>query len=148
MPFPAANESQGVARWIYEKLIAASGVTALIGQRAYESLAPQDTALPCVVFSLSHGVAVQATGGCGRLLVEEDWLVKGIAESGGYVSADAISVQVDGALNAQSGSVVIGSVTYTIQGVFKDDPVRYMEVHAGKRIFHSGGVYRILVRAD
>ncbi len=143
MAFAAAAESQGAARWLYATLTAHAGLSALVGARVYENLAPQGAALPYVVYNLVASRPVAASGGAGRILDEQEWMVRGLAESGSPADADALALQVDGALSGATGTATVGAVTYTIMTAQGGEAVRYTELHQGRRIQHSGRRYRV-----
>lgn len=147
MPFAAAVEMQGAAKWLFATLSASADLAALVGGRIYDSLAPQDASLPYVVYNFVAGDAVAASGGAGRILDDSYWVVQGISESGSYTEADSIAKACDGAISGASGTATIGSSTYTVQGVLGGEPVRYVESSQGRRICHSGRRYRVLIHA-
>jgi hypothetical protein len=147
MPFPAAVESQGAAQWLYATLTAHAGLAALVGARVYEGVGPQGSALPYVVYHLVGSSSVPASGGAGRILDDQEWLVQALAEGGSPADADAVALQVDGALSGSTGTATVGAVTYTVMTAQGQESVRYAELHQGRRILHSGRRYRVLIHA-
>ncbi len=140
------NEQQAAAQYLYTRLTGNAGVTALAGARVYESLAPQGTTLPCVVYHLQAGRDRNAVGAGSRLFSRPLFLVKAVCEGSGYAPADAVAAAIDTALVGASGTVTIGGQLYEVAVAGREEPVRYTESATGKRYNHSGGLYRLFVQ--
>lgn len=124
-------------RWLYQVLSGDATLSGLVGGRIYNTLAPQDAAMPFVVFN------VQASGdtytlGPTALGVDTVYQVKCIAPSRGV--AEPVLLRLDELLSAQSGT---STATVRILAVMRTGWVSYTEYGDGVRYEHVGGLWRV-----
>ena len=130
--------------WLYATLKANTTLTALIGgssaPRIYSAVIPQGAALPAVVFQQMSGEDL-LTLNAYRVWSDLVYLVKGIAQAGGFVALDVIAAQIDTALHRTSGTGVASC--------YRERPFSYVETDeagSGQQFRHLGGIYRIKAR--
>lgn len=140
------NETRAAQAWINARLGAAAAVTALVSTRIYDSLAPQGAALPYIIASYQSGQVTTTVGGQSRIVAQPVFLIKGVAEGGSFVTADQIAAALDDALLGAAGTTVtLDGVAYRVDSAVQVVPIRYVELLDGRRINHSGGLYRLFV---
>ena len=125
---------------LYNKLAAASGLTALLSATTaiYPDIAPQGTAMPYVVYSY-------AGGGLENInpseLHNEVYIVKGVDDERSVASN--IQAQIKSALHLQTLTVS----GYTNLWMACEGQVNFHEVdREGKSLFHQG--YYVRIRLD
>lgn len=129
--------------WLYTTLKANATLTALIGgsttPRIYSAVVPQGAALPAVVFQQMSGEDL-LTLNAYRVWSDLVYLVKGIAQAGGFVALDGIAAQIDVSLHRVSGTGVAAC--------YRERPFTYVEPETadGQQYRHLGGIYRIKAR--
>lgn len=137
------NEERAVATFLVAALDASDAVAALAGERIYEGQAPEGVEYPLIVFRLQGGSDTNALGSDVRTLVRLQYLVKAICAGDDYSPADAVMAAVDAALCGARGPVTVADVTYQVQTICREHPVRYLEYVDGVRYNHVGGLYRV-----
>lgn len=110
----------------------------LVGTKVYGQVAPQNTALPYVVFQLQGGGDLNDTPTDRLELV---YLVKGLSGAGKTAG------QVDDAIRARLHTQTLTVSGWTFLGCKREQAIRYTEVVNGKIVFHSGATYRIVIAA-
>lgn len=142
------NEQDAVSVWFRTVLGAAAGVTAITGTRLYESLAPDGTAYPFVVWQYMSGVPSVGAGADRRILVRSRWLLSCYAEggdNGDFGPASLLASVVDAALQGAASAVTVDGQQYWVAAAQMEQPFRALEATAGsKRIYRVGGYYRII----
>lgn len=137
-----ASETDIAARYIYGKLSSSSAITAIVGSRIYEGVAPQGTVAPWIVYASLAPMDTYAVG-ANRVMTRDQWLVRAVAQTssfGGDIGtlADAI----EAALHSTDGTQ--GAVTggYTVE-CYRLMPHRTIQVDSGVQWRYKGGIYRI-----
>jgi hypothetical protein len=137
-----ASETDIAARYIYSKLTASSAITAIVGSRIFEGVAPQGTTAPWIVYSSLAPTDTYAIGAI-RIMTRDQWLVRAVAQTasfGGDIGtlADAIEAALHGT-DGTSGAVTGG---YTVE-CYRLMPHRLLQVDNGVQWRYKGGIYRI-----
>ena len=134
-------ETLRVDQWLYQLLSGDSTLSGLVGGRIYGYLAPQDAALPHVVYSHQAGHDVRGVGPV-RIMVSLVYQVKAVGQGGSFAGLKAIADRLDQLLQGASGSVVDGRVLMCV----REQPVEYVEVDSGVQYRHLGGLWRIIAQ--
>ena len=129
--------------YLYTKLIAAAGLTALVSTRIYADEAPQGTALPYVVFQPFTPADHMLGGGDYIQMTTADYLVKAVTEARGKASVNAIMTQITTALHDQQGTVGALTVDSVEVGILP-----LPSVESGKQYKTLAGRYRIFIRPE
>lgn len=147
-----ANELLGIDKWIVTTLATDAALFAIVGNRIFESLAPQidvDTengtapVYPIVLFQM-QSVSDSLGSGASRVMTSALFFVKVVGERGGYADLQAACDRIDALLHqAAITAVTVGAETFTILGSCRERPVQYAEVINGVRFNYLGGLYRI-----
>jgi hypothetical protein len=132
-------ETLRVDQWLYGVLSGDSTLSALVAGRIYSALAPQDAALPFVVFNQQAGVDVRGVGPY-RIMTSLVYQIKAIGRGGSFQPIAAIADRLDQLLQGASGSVVDGRILMCV----REQPLAYVEVEDGVHYRHLGGLWRIL----
>ncbi|MBI4496313.1 MAG: DUF3168 domain-containing protein [Chloroflexi bacterium] len=136
-------ESLRIDAWLYSVLSGdATLVSALGGTKVYSDLAPQDAALPYVVFGQQAPHDVMGVG-TARIMVTNVYQVKVVGQGGSYQPLQAAADQVDALLHAASGTASGGTVLACV----RDAVIRYTETDDGVQYRHVGGLYRITAQS-
>ena len=141
-----------VDTWLTSTLTGHTGLTALVGSRVYDALAPQGAVYPHVVFQLQAAGADTVVVGGIRLAANVLYAVRAVtavlttAQSPGYASARAIAAQIDAALHAKRATVTGGAVL----SCHRERPLKLPpETSTGGAMYYAeGGLYRIRVRVS
>lgn len=133
-------ESNGIAKWIYATLAADSAISALIGTRIYEGPAPQTTAYPFIRYDQQSTLDVRGATEATRIMVNELWLIRAVAETESYQGnlatlADRIDALFQNTNGSATGAVVFNSA--------REFAMRMPEDEQGISYRHLGGIYRI-----
>lgn len=137
------NELGKTSAFLVSKLTNDATVASLVGTRIHRNRRPPDGPLPCIVFSLIGSPDVQAIGARQRLFTRPLYLIKAITEGTDDTVGDAIATAIDNALVGQSDFV--GSDGLVKLGVYRTEPIEYVEEVDGVQYNHIGGQYRIFV---
>lgn len=124
------------------RLKAYTPLTALLAttDSVYHRRAPQTARAPMVVLDKRSGVPSYTLGGDSTPVVNETWVIRGVAFGRTADRAEDIAIKIEAALTDAPLSLSAGHLI----AIFKDSDVDYPE-QVGKEIFqHSGGVYRVL----
>ena len=138
------HELGKVSAFLVSKLTNDPTVAGLVGMRVHRNVRPPDGPLPCIVFQLIASPDVQAIGADQRLFTRPTYLVKAITEGTDDTVGDAIADAIDNALVGQSDFV--GSGGLVTLGVYRTDPIEYVEQVEGVQYNHIGGNYRLFVQ--
>ena len=123
---------------LYSTLTAGTALTSMLaGARSiYNGIIPDGVGLPAVVFSQQSHITENTDPHTRENAL---YLVKGISETS-MGNAGTIDARIRTLLHAQTLSVS----GYTNFWTRRESSIRYVEMDAGgKRIYHSGGIYRI-----
>lgn len=133
-------ESSGIAQWIYETLAADSVITDLVGTRLFDEVAPQGTAYPLVRFEQMSSVDVMGATESTRIMVNELWLIRAIAETSSYRGGLlTLANRIDDLFQNNAGEVVGTNIFSSA----RDSAFRQYNVDQGVSFRHLGGIYRI-----
>ena len=135
------NELQAAAKHLRETLLAASGVTALVGARVYELEAPKNATYPFVVYSLAAAGDLTQAGGDGRVIVRPRWLVLAYVARRDMGAARQIAGAVDAALEGSGDALTVDGQGYHVQTMYRDGPVERGGDVDGKFYVSAGGYY-------
>lgn len=133
------TELSAADKWLYTTLSGDAALAAIVGTRVYDTLAPEGSAFPCVVFSYQGGHDVH-TNGPGRVMVSALYQVKVIGKDGAFSELTSAAERIDELLHARHGSNTDG-----LAWAVREQPIKYMETDSGVRYYHLGGLYRIYV---
>jgi len=134
-------ETLRVDQWLYTVLSGDPTLKSLVGQRIYGYVAPEDAALPYVVYSHQAGHDVQGVGPA-RIMANLIYQVKAIGSGSSFVPLRAIADRIDALLQGASGGAVDGRVLMCI----REQPIEYVEIDDGIQYRHVGGIYRLWVQ--
>lgn len=136
--------AERAAKWLYQRLATdtgAGGVSTLVGGRIYRDLAPQNAALPAVVFNSESSIPVNGNGGA-RIMGNQLWLVKVIGEGDSYATIRPVADRVDARLHGQSGvqddAIIDGCI-------LESEPPQPSNVENGKRYVYLLQLFRVVV---
>lgn len=133
-----ALEGQQVAGWIYDTLVADSGVggvNTLVGGRIYRDRVPQSAALPAVTISLVSHVDTNTLGG---LRVFANTLVDVRVVGDGTSYQNTIAARIDTVLQNARGT----RNGVTINELRRETVQAFVESEAGKSYAHIIETYR------
>lgn len=138
--------STPVRRALYGKMAGDTTLTNLLGSAApgyskaiYHQQAPATASFPCVVFSKSSGVPIEAFGDPSAF--ENDiWQIKAIDRNTTADGAEAISARLQTLLNDATLSISGGTLVY----LRRQSDVEYPEVADGVTYQHVGSLYRLV----
>lgn len=137
------NELGLTSTFISNLLINDATISGYVQTRVHRNVRPPDGPLPCIVFQLIASPDVQAIGCRQRLFTRPIYLVKAITEGTDDIVGDAIATAIDNALVGQSDFVGTGGLVKL--GVYRLEPIEYVEQVEGVQYNHVGGQYRIFV---
>lgn len=122
---------------LYSRLSAsATTLYGLIATRVFNTLAPQGTVFPYVVYNRQAGGPANLTPAD---FVEEVYQVKGIAQSVGA------ALNIDSAIWERLHNAALSVSGWTAVSCMREGAFDYSELVNGAAIFHKGGLYRIRV---
>lgn len=131
------NEVFRVYEWIYSTLAADATVASLVGARIYAGAAPQDAALPVVIFNHMAGNDLVGVG-TARVLNNSLYQVKGVTKGRSHAVGQQIADAIDAALHGQNVSADGIRV-----GCVREQAIVYGQSDNGEEFRHAGGIYRI-----
>jgi hypothetical protein len=137
-----SHEVLWVDRWLYGLLTGDPTLTGLVGGRVYGYVAPDDAALPFVVYSHQGGSDVRGNGPT-RFMVSLLYQVKVVGAGASFQPLKPIADRLDELLQGASGTVSDGRVLACV----REQPVAYTEVDNGVVYRHAGGLWRIHAQA-
>lgn len=125
--------------WLYTVLSGDVTLAGLVGTHIYNQLAPEEAALPLVLFAFQSGRDVPVMGP-SRLFLSGTYLVRGVAESHSFGgNLETIAGRIDALLQAKSGTPVRGKVLMCV----REAPFAMTEQRSGRIYRYLGGMYRI-----
>lgn len=152
------NELDAIDKYVYDRLAATSGLSALINTaggffKAFAGVAPRDCATagpvveqvapPYVLWELLSENDVNALGAPGtqtRILVRPIIICRAVTQSSSYDTANAIADKIDAALHDGPSATPITGIM--VMGFRRQQLVRTAEVVNGVRWNYVGGIYR------
>lgn len=134
-------ESARIDEWLYTLLSGDTTLTNQIGQRIYNLQAPQDAALPFVIFGYMQGIDVQGVG-TARVMSSVVYQVKAVDEAESFTTAKGIADRLDALVQGASGSVSDGQIL----AARREQIIQYVETDVGIQYRHLGGLYRIFAQ--
>ena len=135
-----ANETWTIDSWLYSKLANDATLMALI-TGVFADVAPQDQAMPFLVYSLQEVGDVMSINGT-RIMTAGTYDVRVTTDSESYSSIKMAVERVDTLLHKTSGTVTGGLILSCV----REAPVRYTELHQGRLYRHLGGLYSLQVK--
>lgn len=135
-------EQDAAAQWIQTTLGGDATLQALVagGIGVYESVAPEGSAFPSIVFQILAGHDVMVTNAT-RLFSELVVLVKAVTNVASFAAIAPIAARIDLLLHKGSGTTSDGQTW----GSVREQPFRLAEVSNGIQYRSSGGLYRLYV---
>lgn len=134
-------ETTRVEAWLDGLLKGDSTLNTAVGGRIYGYLAPQDAAVPYVIYSYQRGHDVFGVG-TARIMAHTAYQVKVVGQTKSFVALETIANRLDIVLQGASGSVVDGEILACV----REQPISYVETDSGVQYRHLGGLYRIIVQ--
>lgn len=135
------NEVDAAAKHLFDTLVADAGVGALIGDRIYHAVAPEEAAYPFVIYSQHTGRDRLAAGGQGRMLVRSRWLILAVHNENDMARVRKLASTVDAALVGSAATVEIDAQSYHVQSVSRREPVERVGERDGTIYVNAGGYY-------
>lgn len=133
-----STELAEAERFIWDRLTAWAPLDALVGDRIFNTAAPQGAELPYVIFNGDPNNDVRGIG-TRNIQNELVMFVKAVDESPSYSSVEAIAAQVHLALHGQQDPA--GPVLACV----RERIISYPEDSDGRSYRHRGGEYRMVV---
>lgn len=133
-------ETLRIDEWLYGKLTADAPLTALVGDRIYSDMVPFEPTFPVVVYQQQSALDVIGVGSA-RIMVDTLYVVKVIGQVVSYSDIQAIADRFDTVLQGSNGVVADAY----IEGVVREEILRFTEVDQGLPYRQLGGMYRIFV---
>lgn len=130
-----------VERWLYITLAADAALGSVVSTRIYANVAPQSSALPCVVFQQQAGRDIMGSGPI-RYMSTMLYTVRVIGETGSFSTIEAPADRIDAVLHAASGTATGGTVVACV----REQPFSLVESTDGRTFRHLGGIYRCWVQ--
>lgn len=141
-----ADETFAVDKAVYQKLFGDAPLMALIGNRIYSEIVPEDGDYPCVLFAHYNGVDTNAIGRGSRLLSRLQYVIRAVTKGEDtFANASSIASKMDDLLLGMTQDVVLDGKTYHIGGMDRIRSLRSQEVDDGVRYNYLGGVYETFV---
>jgi hypothetical protein len=136
------NELQAFDQFIFQRLSTDATMLSLLGgTKCYPEQAPEGAIEPVVVWAFISSPDVNVIGGDRRAFTRILFSCRAITKTNSFASAAPIADRIDQLLMGASGS--IPSANLQVMGMFREEPIRYVEVDAsGIRYNHLGGRYR------
>lgn len=133
-----ANEIPRIEKWLYAALAGDSAISAAIGARVFNAIAPQGTAFPFVIFNFQAGTDVQGNG-TARVQSEAVFLVKVVSQGPPDATARTVADRIDEVV----GKAVHAALDSYLFSGRRESPFRFVEAVGDVRFHHVGGLYRI-----
>ena len=130
---------------IETRLKSTSAVTALLANAnaVYHRRAPQTAKPPVIIFDKRSGFSTYALGGDTTPVLDETWIVRGVAFGRTADRAEEIAQAIEAALT----DAPLQLSPKRLLAVFKDADVSYTE-QVGREMFqHEGAMYRVFSQA-
>jgi hypothetical protein len=128
---------------LYERLRTTSNLGSLLSGTAaiYDTLAPQETDPPYVVFQQQSSVDARTMG--GRAWESALYAVKGVTAEHSAAAAGSIAARIDQAIEGLPLTVTGATNLY----LRRESKLSYSEVTRGEVFRHEGGIYRVYTQA-
>ena len=138
-----AVEIVSVDQWIYEALAADGQLAAVVGSRIFADVAPQDAAMPQVIFQMQAAQPDSVGVGGTRILTNGLWLVKAIDQTESYAGLlKTAADRIDTVLHGLVGDTVSW---VTVDNCVRQEPFRMAEDDpSGRQYRHLGGLYWVV----
>ena len=141
------NELRAADTYIYDRLIASAGLTALVGDKIFSEVAPREqdgsaVEPPYVVYGFVAGIDLLAIGRA-RIFTRPIYLVRAVTEGPSFAEAASIADEIDLALHNAPPDAPVGSAQ--VMGMDRLQLIRFTEVVDGVRYNHVGGQYRLFI---
>lgn len=135
-------EELTVNRWIFQTLSNDEAIRAVVGERVFDTIAPNNAEYPIIVFSSSSPRDVR--GVRVRAMSTFSYTVKVIDKAKTYSGIEALAEAIDKALELKSGPAAGG----VILSCHRETPFSYIESVDGLEFRHLGGLYFIAAKND
>ncbi len=123
--------------WLYSRLTGDTALTAIVADRVFGPLTPDEILSPYVTFSLSSLRDIMGIG-IARISVDALYLVKVVAQTTSLNDVAPAAARVEALLHGAIYDGVDGSLTCV-----RNNVVDYTEVSDGSPYRHLGAVFRI-----
>lgn len=146
------DESQAIGEWVTSKLGADAALAALLGlhghevsrDRIWDSVAPEGTPAPWIVFQVGDWADVGVIGPDPRLMVSATLSVKAIDQAESYTRIQPIARRLVAVLHGTHNAAVSnGGLILTC---LRQHGVQYPETGAGQPYRHLGAVYEVITQ--
>lgn len=132
-------ESVAIEEAIDSLLRDAGAVVAIVADRIFPDLAPESTQYPFIVFQQQASTDVVGVGANARIMVNADWIVRGVTKASAYSGLKTLARAIDDALEGATWQAPDGQV-FAIQ---RRTEYRMNEQDGGDVIRHLGGLFRV-----
>lgn len=133
------GESITIEDAIKARLSSTVAVTDIVGDRIWPDLAPQNAEYPFIVFQQQVTTDVVGVGPRARIMVNAEWIVRGVSEISTYGGLKALARAIDGALEGLTLDAIDGYVFACV----RQNEYRMTEQHEGRTIRHLGGQFKL-----
>lgn len=137
-----SHESDTAARWIVQTLLADATITAAVGQRVFDTEAPQGELTPYILIQEYHSRDVMGVGP-QRFKADLQYIVKYVKQGQSFVEMGSIAERIDTLLHAASGVPNGGG---TIVACQRMRTLKYAEPDEGLIFRNLGGIYFLQVQ--
>lgn len=133
------GESITIEDAIRQALLNNGQVAGAVVDRIYADLAPQNVKYPFIVMQQQTTTDTVGVGPDARIMVNADWIVRGVSEINTYSGLKGLARAIDAALEGLTFAAVDGYVFACV----RQTEYRMTEQHEGRTIRHLGGIYRL-----
>jgi hypothetical protein len=137
-----SHESGTAARWIVQTLLADSTITAAVGQKVFDTEAPQGALTPYILVEEYFSRDIMGVG-IVRVKADLQYIVKYVKQSMSFVEMEPIADRVDFLLHGGSGTPTGGGSILACQRL---RTLKYAEPDEGLTFRHLGGIYFVQVQ--
>ena len=131
-----------IEKALYTVLTADAGIEAIVSERIYNTVAPQNVILPCVLFQKMGGFHIVDNP---KEAVDAVYAIKALSDD--LLEAEDLDYAIKEALDRQS--IVVNTDGMADYAIFRGMNLHFLEdVGAGVVAFHIGALYDIRVAAQ
>lgn len=142
MTLRLGQEISGVEQFIYDRLIAVSAITDVVGDNIHGYQSPQHKAYPAIVWQLqAPSEDVKAIGNI-RIMVRPIYVVRVVDQVTSWASLKPVADAIDAALEGATG---VGD-DYEVLVSYRMGPFGLVETVNALQYRHLGGSYRFAVQ--
>jgi hypothetical protein len=135
----AGLEVDVAEEWIFNTLSGDATLKGLVGDRIFNTEAPQTAAFPFVIYQNMSAMDYAAVGAV-RIWTNQVFMVKVVGDTVDYSTLKTIVARIDALLHRSSGSTADG----TVWAVVREQILNQAENVNGHQYRHRGGLFRVM----